>query len=59
MKNKSEKVIDNLHQKQKVFFDTQATLPTAFRIKKLKAAANIPLPVRLYVTLKRRNKRRF
>ncbi len=37
MKNKSEKVIDNLHQKQKVFFDTQATLPTAFRIKKLKA----------------------
>ncbi len=37
MKNKSDKVVDNLHQKQKVFFGTQATLPTAFRIKKLKA----------------------
>ena len=37
MKNKLHKVIDNLHQKQKVFFDTKVTLPTAFRIKKLKA----------------------
>lgn len=37
MKNKSDKLIDNLHQKQKVFFETQATLATAFRIKKLKA----------------------
>jgi aldehyde dehydrogenase (NAD+) len=37
MKNKLQKVIDNLHQKQKVFFDTQVTLPTTFRINKLKA----------------------
>ena len=37
MKYKTSKAIDNLYQKQKVFFDSQITLPNAFRIKKLKA----------------------
>ena len=37
MKYKTSKAIDNLYQKQKVFFDSQTTLPNAFRIKKLKA----------------------
>ena len=37
MKYKTSKAIDNLYQKQKVFFDSQVTLPNAFRIKKLKA----------------------
>ena len=37
MKYKTSKAIDNLYQKQKVFFDSQITLPNTFRIKKLKA----------------------
>ena len=37
MKYKTSKAIDNLYQKQKVFFDSQITLPNPFRIKKLKA----------------------
>ncbi len=37
MKYKTSEAIDNLYQKQKVFFDSQITLPNAFRIKKLKA----------------------
>ena len=37
MTYKTSKAIDNLYQKQKVFFDSQTTLPNAFRIKKLKA----------------------
>jgi len=37
MKYKTSKAIDYLYQKQKVFFDSQITLPNAFRIKKLKA----------------------
>ena len=37
MKYKTSKAIDNLYQKQKVFFDSQITLTNAFRIKKLKA----------------------
>ena len=37
MEHITVKFIDNLHQKQKVFFDTQATYPNAFRIKKLRA----------------------
>tara|TARA_B100000963_G_scaffold166872_1_gene144876 strand:- start:29869 stop:31260 length:1392 start_codon:yes stop_codon:yes gene_type:complete len=37
MKYKTSKAIDNLYQKQKVFFDSQTTLPNTFRIEKLKA----------------------
>ena len=37
MEYNSDKAVDNLYQKQKVFFDNQATKPTAFRIKKLRA----------------------
>ena len=36
MEYNSDKAVDNLYQKQKVFFDNQATKPTAFRIKKLR-----------------------
>ena len=37
MEYNSEKAVDNLHQKQKKFFNTQVTQTTVFRIKKLKA----------------------
>lgn len=37
MNNNSDKDIDFLYQKQKKYFGTQITQPTAFRIKKLKA----------------------
>lgn len=37
MKYNSDKSIDILHQKQKIFFNSQVTQPSAFRIQKLKA----------------------
>ena len=37
MEYNSEKAVDNLHQKQKKFFNTQVTQTTGFRIEKLKA----------------------
>ncbi len=37
MKYISDQEIDNLYQKQKIFFETQVTQPTTTRIKKLKA----------------------
>ena len=37
MKYNSDKPIDILYKKQKIFFDSQVTIPNAFRIKKLKA----------------------
>ena len=37
MEYNSEKAVDNLHQKQKKFFNAQVTQTTGFRIEKLKA----------------------
>ena len=37
MKYNSDKPIDILYKKQKIFFDSQVTIPNTFRIKKLKA----------------------
>ena len=37
MKYKTSRYIDNLYQKQKVFFESQSTQTNAFRIRKLKA----------------------